>query len=142
MPAVLRLVQCVNVWVSVCVHGEFPRECDITQCGLLLGVLLLLPATPSPGEHDIVHTNTNSHRGDPHQAQIPPKPPPCQCFCRCIYMCEWCLPGCRPIKSMLSLECLSAGGPCQSANPVPLTAVPPPPRQAGQSHVASHRKGL
>lgn len=38
-------------------HGEFPRECDITQRGLLLGVLLLLPATPLL-ESMILHTHT------------------------------------------------------------------------------------
>lgn len=98
-----------ETWECVCAHGEFPGECDITQCGLLLGVLLLLPAQPSPGEHDIAHTYTNSHRGDPHWAHSP-TPPPRQCLCRCIYMCECCLPGCRPIKLMLSTESLSAGG--------------------------------
>lgn len=42
-------------WVCVC--GDFPGECDITQHGLLSGVLLLLPATPLL-ESMILHTHT------------------------------------------------------------------------------------
>lgn len=43
--------------VGECVYVEFPGECDITQHGLLLGVLLLLPATPLL-ESMILHTHT------------------------------------------------------------------------------------
>lgn len=46
---------CVCVWE--CVYDEFPGECDITQRGVLLGVLLLLPATPLL-ESMILHTHT------------------------------------------------------------------------------------
>lgn len=50
-----HVLHCVYVCMSVC--GEFPRECDITQRGLLMGVLLLLPATPLL-ESMILHTHT------------------------------------------------------------------------------------
>lgn len=47
----------VCVCVCACVYSKFPRECDITQHGPLLGELLLLPATPLL-ESMILHTHT------------------------------------------------------------------------------------
>lgn len=57
MEALLKTGHMCRALPWVCVYGDFPGECDITQHGLLLGVLLLLPATPLL-ESMILHTHT------------------------------------------------------------------------------------
>lgn len=130
-----------SVHVCVCVHGDFPGECDITQHGLLMGVLLLLPATPSPGEH--MHTQTPTEVTP--TAPLPPNHTHCLCLCRLIYMCEWCLPDWINALCWMSVcwDGEGGGGTRRTSQPIRFlpTVDPPPSRQLGQSHGASHRKG-
>ena len=147
--------RCVCVCVCVCVYGEFPRECDITQRGLLLGVLLLLPATPLL-ESMILHTHTLAPTEvTPTGPNFPLHLQPASrcvllcvsvCVCVCVCVCADCLPACQPIKSMLATETLPGLLPLAKPASQPIktaqSADPPLPRSIGQSQGAAHRKGL
>lgn len=91
-------VPCFAVCGYVRVCGEFPGECDITQRGLLLGVLLLLPATPLL-ESMILHTHTLAPTEvTPRWAKFPLAPPVSEniyvytCVCVCVRLLSACLP--------------------------------------------------
>lgn len=109
---------CVCVWTGDCVRDEFPRECDITQRGLLLGVLLLLPATPLL-ESMILHTHTLAPTevtptGPNFPLHLQPTNQSVYIYVR---MCAYCLPACQPIKSMLPTESLCAVAPASTNRP-------------------------
>ncbi len=122
---------CVCVCRGECVYGKFPKECDITQRGLLLGVLLLLPATPLP-ESMILHTHTLAPTevtptGPNFPLHLQPDSRLCICTSVCLCVC-YCLPTCQPIKSMLPAESLSAGPlPLPTSQPIKSLNLQTPP---------------
>lgn len=83
------------------------------------GSASITASNASPGEHDITHTYTRSHRGDPHWAKFPLAPPARQRLYIYLYVCVWvCVSTvCQPIESMLSPESLSAGAPAAANQP-------------------------
>lgn len=118
------LCVCVVGQGGECVYGEFPRECDITQHGLLLGVLLLLPATPLP-ESMILHTHTLAPTEvTPTGPNFPLHLQPASRLCVyiyarvCVCVCAYCLPACQPIKSMLQNICLPGPLPVPTSQPI------------------------
>lgn len=95
--AVCAILFCVFEGTWVYVRDDFPKECDTTQRGLLLGVLLLLPVTPLL-ESMILHRHKLAPTDvTPHWAKFPLAPPVCQ---QCLYIylcvCAYCLPACQP----------------------------------------------
>lgn len=133
--------------VCACVYSKFPRECDITQHGPLLGELLLLPATPLL-ESMILHTHTIAPTevtptgpNFPLHLQ-PPAASQCVYVRACTCTCTNCLPPWQPIKSMLSTESQSAGAPAYDNKPAikGLNLWIPQPRQSlSHSHTHSHK---
>lgn len=99
-------------------YDEFPGECDITQRGVLLGVLLLLPATPLL-ESMILHTHTLG----PTEVTptVPNFPLHLQLASVCIYIPLYvCKCVCLLSASRLnqcSLQNLSAGAPAAANQP-------------------------
>lgn len=83
------------------------------------GSASITASNASPGEHDITHTYTRSHRGDPHWAKFPLAPPARPRLYIYLYVCVWvCVSTvCQPIESMLSPESLSAGAPAAANQP-------------------------
>lgn len=114
--AICALFCSVCVWE--CVYDEFPGECDITQRGVLLGVLLLLPATPLL-ESMILHTHTLA------PTEVTPTGPnfplhlqlASVCIYTSMYVCECvCLLSASRLNQC-SLQNLSAGAPAAANQP-------------------------
>lgn len=111
-----------SVFVCVCVRmcvWRVPWGVWYYPAWCAPGSASITASNASPGEHDITHTYTRSHRGDPHWAKFPLAPPARQRLYIYIplYVCECvCLLSASRLNQC-SLQNLSAGAPAAANQP-------------------------